>query len=523
MFGYKSSIIVIYYCVVFYSVRGANILLLSTQAYSHMHEGLSIGEELVNRGHSVYLALSSKVETPKITQTAGIGVLRYRSSHMQDPFTTRWLKEGHVNVSLHFDDNQKMTFFTQVHSVLWRECSDMMDDEAFVEQVRHYRFDLAIVDRFVLLECLPIVPISLGIPFVSIGSHHNYWLLRVPSLPISLPFPHLVPDVTYSGFLQRLRNTLVLVYSLNAVNRDNTSLIEKYGRTETDKKLTWTDIQRSAGLFLINLESTLAFPQTSMPNTIFVGGLTCKPAKPLPDDLDNLMTSSKHGLILFSFGSFADYLPDYVINKFVNAFKMLKETVIWKFNGHVNFPIPENVILRRWIPQNDLLGHNKTRLFITHSGNNGQYESMYHGVPMLAFYLFGDQEYNARRVKVKGYGDMMSLNNFTSEELVAKINKIIDDPVYSENVRRASMVYRDQPMSARQKAAHWVEHVLKFGSKHLRPTELDMPWYQFISLDVILAIIALLFGLLIAMLLVTKVIVRFLLSLINHKAKSKLE
>ncbi len=37
-----------------------------------------------------------------------------------------------------------------------------------------------------------------------------------------------------------------------------------------------------------------------------------------------------------------------------------------------------------------------TRLFITHAGNNGQLEALYHGVPMLAMPVAGDQNRNGQ-------------------------------------------------------------------------------------------------------------------------------
>ena len=66
--------------------------------------------------------------------------------------------------------------------------------------------------------------------------------------------------------------------------------------------------------------------------------------------------------------------------------------------------IPRNVKLFSWLPQNDILGHPKVKLFITHGGNNGQLESLFHAVPMLTIPFTGDQHYNAERIVARGYG-----------------------------------------------------------------------------------------------------------------------
>lgn len=43
-------------------------------------------------------------------------------------------------------------------------------------------------------------------------------------------------------------------------------------------------------------------------------------------------------------------------NKFLNAFSKLKETVLWKYTGDDLVGASKNVIIRKWYPQNDILG-----------------------------------------------------------------------------------------------------------------------------------------------------------------------
>ena len=44
---------------------------------------------------------------------------------------------------------------------------------------------------------------------------------------------------------------------------------------------------------------------------------------------------------------------------------------------------PKNVKIIRWINQNDLLGDNRIKLFITHGGFNSICERIFHGKPMI--------------------------------------------------------------------------------------------------------------------------------------------
>ena len=55
-----------------------------------------------------------------------------------------------------------------------------------------------------------------------------------------------------------------------------------------------------------------------------------------------------------------------------------------------------------WIPQNDLLAHEKVRLFITHGGFNSMVETVYHAKPIIIFPSIADQPNNAAVVVNRG-------------------------------------------------------------------------------------------------------------------------
>ena len=166
------------------------------------------------------------------------------------------------------------------------------------------------------------------------------------------------------------------------------------------------------------------------------------------------------------------------------------KTVIWKVSFNDEYrkqigDIPSNVHLLSWVPQNDILGHRNTRIFITHCGNNGQYESVYHAVPMIGFPLFSDQRYNAYRMETKGIGIGLNLKTFNPDDLEQAINTIIEDQSYITNIRRLSAIMRDQPFGPRETVVYWIEHVIKFGDSHLRSHAMSLSWIQYFSLDLI--------------------------------------
>ena len=87
-----------------------------------------------------------------------------------------------------------------------------------------------------------------------------------------------------------------------------------------------------------------------------------------------------------------------------------------------------------WLPQNDLLAHKDIKAFFSHAGHNSLYESAYHGVPVVAFPLYGDQFFNAKKAEHFELGVSVDHNSFDVEQLVAKIELVINNPRYCEGV-----------------------------------------------------------------------------------------
>jgi UDP:flavonoid glycosyltransferase YjiC (YdhE family) len=189
-------------------------------------------------------------------------------------------------------------------------------------------------------------------------------------------------------------------------------------------------------------------------------------------------------VILVSFGSIVSSLPKEIVLLFLAAFDQIEQDVIWRMEKG-DFSVPQNVLLQDWLPQNDLLADPKVLLFITHCGKNGQFEALYHGKPMIGFPIMADQRYNARRAEYKGYGLMMEVMKFKSEELVHNIKTLLTDPAYTQNIQKASRIFHSRPDTPAERSAWWIEHVMEFGSDHLRPYTLQMPWYQFWMVDII--------------------------------------
>ena len=491
----------------------ARILLIGStlKLTGHQMELLGIGEELAQRGHEVYISISNRttadIETsrrmawPNITQLYYILKKDYSFMDELNKNTIQKLFNKDITHSILPEDitghGQNMT----------NECEEALTDSEFIQKLKYLKLDLVLVSRFPFSQCFHIIPYFLKVPFVSIGTAFEPWFGGFPTLP-SFTYNPLLNYNDKMNFWQRLANFLSITGISTAINcdinvRSHHHLLKKFAPGMNSFKA----IVDQSQLFFVTREHVVQWPLPTMPNVITVPSVGCLPSKPLPNELNKIASSSKYGVIVVSFGSESEYLPREVIAKLAAAFKDVRQDVIWKFPfkgaNPAEFLLSRNVHTTSWFPQNDLLGCNNTKLFITHCGNNGQYESIYQGVPMVAFPLFGDQHHNAFRMKYHGFGIALDIAKFTPEELVRAINEVIENSTYSDNVKKASVILKNAPMTARATIAYWMEHVIKFGHHHLRSHAMNLAWYEYFMIDV-LAVVSTFIG--VTMYLIVKLI-----------------
>ena len=476
---YLSALLVVWLSILlpWQPASGARILLVPIEQLSHVAELHSIGTELVRRGHDVYSVLPDEFPGIERVVPPGIKVLHFRRPHNGGVRVLDLLHDvGERIIKKEYETPSSMSRAIQ------NQCAAIMNDKRLVAEMRAIGFDLAVVDGIPLMPCVLLVPHNLTVPFVSYSAGFFGLHNRVPNLPSFVPSP-LRPFTDRMSFWQRALNVLLhvaLELEPFPPNWDYT-LLHQFAPDVT----SWTELKRKAAFYIVSRDHMLEWPRPSLPNVVFTPGITAVDVRPLPSELELIVKSKR--VIIVSFGSTVGNLPTEVTQKFFAAFRQTKATILWKV-GDTGWPadVPGNVKLLKWMPQNDLLGHVSVKLFITHCGNNGQYEALYHGVPMIGFPMFADQHHNAFRMQDHGYGVAMDVHTFTADDLSRNIDRLMaDDNAYRIATRLASRIIRHSPMNARETAAHWVEHVLSYGGAHMRSHALDMPWYEYLMLDVL--------------------------------------
>ena len=66
------------------------------------------------------------------------------------------------------------------------------------------------------------------------------------------------------------------------------------------------------------------------------------------------------------------------------AFRKLKQRVLWKWETEEMPDKPDNVMLSKWLPQQDVLAHPNVRLFVSHGGQSSSQEALCHQKPVVS-------------------------------------------------------------------------------------------------------------------------------------------
>ncbi|XP_027826848.2 UDP-glucuronosyltransferase 2C1-like isoform X2 [Ovis aries] len=462
--------------------------------FSHWINLQVILEELHLRGHEITLLVPSQslvidrtkipyhVEILQVSVTEETFIEELNTMLYEEIFELPKLSWWEVQIELANLDKKFLLTSKRV-------CDSAITNKELLSRLQAAKFDVCIADP--LSFCGELVSELLNIPFIYTFRFFSGNVIE--RLCAGLPMPSsYVPGVTSRltdkmTFIQRLENWLLYTVSDIIYSYYVFPEWDEYYSKVLGKPTTLCETMGKADMWLFRSYWDFEFPQPYLPNTEFVGGLHCKPAKPLPKELEEFVQSSgEDGVVVFTLGSMIKNLSEEKSNMIASALAQIPQKVLWRYTGKKPETLGANTRLYEWIPQNDLLGHPKTRAFITHCGTNGIYEAIYHGIPMVGIPLFGDQHDNVARMKAKGAAVAVDLQRLTSADLLNALKAVINNPSYKKNAMKLSRIHHDQPVKPLDRAVFWVEFVMRHkGAKHLRPAFYDLNWFQHHSFDVI--------------------------------------
>ncbi|XP_013134139.1 PREDICTED: UDP-glucuronosyltransferase 3A1-like [Papilio polytes] len=279
--------------------------------------------------------------------------------------------------------------------------------------------------------------------------------------------------------------------------------------------------RHNISIMLVNSHSSFAPAQPLPPNVIEIAGYHIEETTPpLPKDLQDLLDSSRNGVVYFSMGSVlkSAALPRKTKQELLKVLGSLPYTVLWKFEEQLE-GLPKNVHIRPWMPQASILAHPNVKLFITHGGLLSTLESLRYGVPLLGVPVFGDQPGNALRAMRSGYARKVTFSPDMAPELEKELKHMLADDKYYNKAKELSKLFNSRPVTQRQLISHYIQLAIDTkGAYHLRSKSLLYKWYELWMLDQLAIVVAIL---LLLYLLLKKIISALTKKNIKEVKKSK--
>ncbi|KAF5287660.1 hypothetical protein FQR65_LT12189 [Abscondita terminalis] len=254
-------------------------------------------------------------------------------------------------------------------------------------------------------------------------------------------------------------------------------------------RVNFLDLARNVSALFVNSDPIFQKPRALNPKFVQVGGTPMRlQSKPLPKELQSILDDANDGFIYFSLGSNVNSkdLSNETMNVILDTFKELPHQILWKYELEDLPNKPRNVIISKWVSQQEVLKHANLKLFITHGGLQSIGEGRAVRVPMLGMPFFADQPYNVKKLVNRGCSLSVNYRTLEKEHFKATILEMIRNPIYRKRINEMGDLAEDQPMSGLELAVWWTEYVIRHnGTDHLRSQVFDIPYYQYYLLDVI--------------------------------------
>lgn len=471
---------------IFSSVSCANIIVIETiGCFSHLKFMNSIVYSLLEEGHSITMLspLHNNLIHENLTQVNSSSIF---------------------NTYNDLDINFLIEKYGDIHSILpitfknpERDICDKFYEFKPVKDIlatKNY-YNLVILEPF-YSTCLTYVGFKLNIPEIYIyptilGNSKERQFTGIEGNPSYVP--HLLFKDNLNGFINRIKNKYYYVY--------NTFVA--YFNDFIDRQLHpkfYDFLSHSPYMVFLNshflVETTRPFSQ----NTKQIGGIHIENNKnvTIPQDILDFMDSAKDGVIFVSFGKTSNIktLHDNITVKFLNVFRKLPSyKILFKHENNNITNIPDNVLIKPWFPQKEILDYKKTKLFLSHGGMLSVLEAISSETNILGIPLFYDQFRNIQQLKDRGFSVSIDLCKSTEEEIYYKIKCMLKEKSFAMKAKEFSKLLNQDIPYTKTTVKYWVKYVLdNKNSFYLKShIALNLNWFEYLSLDIYLLLFIILY------------------------------
>ena len=215
--------------------------------------------------------------------------------------------------------------------------------------------------------------------------------------------------------------------------------------------------------------------------------------------METFIKSAKKGAILMSLGTNirSNMLGNEVLTAVLKTFALFPDyNFLWKFESEVNnLPIKptDNVMVSKFLPQNDILAHPNVKAFISHAGMLSTHEALWHGKPVVGMPFFVDQSRNLEKSIKNGVAVRVDFRTLNVEIFKSSISAVLDDPKYMKNAQKVSKFFQDKPQKPLEVAIWWIEYAIRNPDlENLKSPTLKLGPFVSKSYDILLTLIVLL-------------------------------
>ncbi|RHZ18492.1 hypothetical protein DYB37_004816 [Aphanomyces astaci] len=198
-----------------------------------------------------------------------------------------------------------------------------------------------------------------------------------------------------------------------------------------------------------------------------------------------------HGVIYVCLGSLS-YIDAWQAQAIVEGLSNPNDPayrVLWTLPNDQRGALPQALpptfrikVMSSTFPHLRLLAHSSVKLVISHCGMVSAQEALVFGKPILCLPFLVDQPDVAARVVDAGAGLVLDKTHFTAEEVRQKALMLLRNASYARNAARVGAALRSA--GGIERVTDIIASTLQFGTHHLTPVDLKLPWHKVVMLDV---------------------------------------
>ncbi|KAJ9057552.1 hypothetical protein DSO57_1021625 [Entomophthora muscae] len=440
---------------------GASILLHSGgSTRSHIKAMLEVGQTLAERGHAVrYVAMDDNLPYADGYNITAVGLGSkgaYRSTFAKIIDTCCKGKMG----------QEYNRGFASTANEWLSECYQ----HEYMPLLKHIQNDppaLMVCDLFAN-PCIEMAE-QKGIPLVIGIQALDY--LGIFNAPYVANDPRFSPQtIDQLSFGRRVFDSVMIPYLKWKVWKTITGNINQL-RLKFGSNATW--FPRGAfhyGVGLANSFVGFEAAQPLPPNIKLVGPILSQHPPPLDESLTAYLLT--HNRVLFvAFGSLLSLQPPEltrILNGALEAMERghidgliwgLGKTLVTGLPSKHDFLADSRFLFLPWAPQQAILNHPHTILFLSHGGLESCFEAMHSRTPVLTLPFFGDQEHNSRKLYDLGVG--FNLDPFNID-IASSIDALLSRPTLASSLDKAQALINPH-RRRREEAANYIEDHLEMA------------------------------------------------------------